>query len=245
MNLVSLIKVVLLSLTKKDEHARYRLAEFLATAVYPTFKFSEFGRSFLLDKNFIAVYEKFQGKENYHSLDRKFAMDQLMKIALQSGGDTAECGAFQGASSFLICRRIAGAGRSHHIFDSFEGVSQPKQFDGSHWKKGDLQSPEHVIRENLAEFSFVRYHKGWIPEKFEDVKNRLFSFVHIDVDLYEPTRDSLYFFYERMSSGGVILCDDYGFVTCPGARKALDEFIVGKPEPVIELPTGQAFILKK
>ena len=42
-----------------------------------------------------------------------------------------------------------------------------------------------------------------------------------------------------------MICDDYGFVTCPGAKKAMDEFFEDKAEPVIMLTTGQAFIIKQ
>jgi 2-polyprenyl-3-methyl-5-hydroxy-6-metoxy-1,4-benzoquinol methylase len=41
-----------------------------------------------------------------------------------------------------------------------------------------------------------------------------------------------------------MLFDDYGFATCPGARLAVNEFFVDKPERIIELPTGQAFVIK-
>ena len=52
------------------------------------------------------------------------------------------------------------------------------------------------------------------------------------------------FFYPRLNSGGMIICDDYGFRTCPGARRAVDEYMSDKMESVIELPTGQAVIIK-
>jgi hypothetical protein len=63
--------------------------------------------------------------------------------------------------------------------------------------------------------------------------------------LYQPTLDSVVFFYPRMNRGGLMLFDDYGFATCPGARRAIDEFFTDKPEPIIDLPTGQAFVLIK
>jgi len=66
--------------------------------------------------------------------------------------------------------------------------------------------------------------------------------VHIDVDLYEPTRAAFEFFHPRMAPGGVMVCDDYGFASCPGARKAVDEYFEGKPDVPIELPSGQALI---
>jgi hypothetical protein len=100
------------------------------------------------------------------------------------------------------------------------------------------------VRRNLGRFDFVVYHRGWIPKRFESVAEQAFSFVHLDVDLYQPTLDSLLFFYDRLQPGGILLCDDYGFANCPGARRALDEFFADKVEKIVSLPTGQAFIQK-
>ena len=68
--------------------------------------------------------------------------------------------------------------------------------------------------------------------------------MHIDVDLHQPTYDSLEFFYKRTTPGGIVLCDDYGSIHCPGAKKAMDTFFRDKPEEIIALSTGQAFIVK-
>jgi hypothetical protein len=230
-----------------SEESRFLLAERLSQLVYPKYKFSEFGRLYLEDENFLRLYEMFvaKGTTNYHSLDRKYVLDQFLKLVADVEGDTAECGAYKGASSFLICRRILESGKKHHVFDSFEGLSAPDAADGSYWKKGDLCSGEDEIRRNLRDFDFVVYHKGWIPERFRDVSSLKFCFIHLDTDLYMPTRDSLVFFYERLNPGGVIICDDYGFKTCPGAHKAFESFFSDKCEKVIALPTGQAFIVKK
>jgi len=232
-------------LVKRDEYSRFLLAEMVSRTIYKRYRFSEFGRQFLYDEDFIRYYETFEKNGNFHSLDRKYALDQLIQLTLFLEGDTAECGVYKGASSYLICRRIPGLGKSHHIFDSFEGLSAPRLEDGSYWKKGDLSSSEKVLRENLKDFSYVKYYKGWIPEKFLMVSDLAFCFVHLDIDLYQPTLDSLIFFYQRMVPGGIILCDDYGFISCPGAKKAMDSYFIDKPEKIISLPTGQGFVMKR
>jgi O-methyltransferase len=67
--------------------------------------------------------------------------------------------------------------------------------------------------------------------------------VHIDVDIYEPTRDSMAFFYPRLNDGGIIICDDYGFKSYPGATKAVDEFLRDKPEKMVALNDGGGFMI--
>jgi len=229
--------------TPEDE--KYRIAEALTYAVYPKYKFSEFARLFLEDETFLTYYRRFMDPGNWHSLDRKYTLDQLLKLTLHIDGDAAECGVYKGASSYLICRAIKPYGKWNHLFDSFEGLSSPTDRDGTYWTAGGLRADESHIRKNLAEFKNFTVYRGWIPDRFREVADRHFSFVHIDVDLYEPTRESIAFFYDRLRPGGVMLLDDYGFSTCPGAKLAADEFFTDRQEKIIMLPSGQAFIVRR
>jgi hypothetical protein len=62
-----------------------------------------------------------------------------LRLTASVVGDTAECGAFKGASSYLIweANKRSKPRRIHHIFDSFEGVSAPTSKDSDYWTKGD------------------------------------------------------------------------------------------------------------
>jgi O-methyltransferase len=53
------------------------------------------------------------------------------------------------------------------------------------------------MHETLAPFK-AEVRKGWIPDVFSAAEAETFCFVHIDVDLYEPTLESMRFFYPRM-----------------------------------------------
>ena len=224
---------------------RYQIAEALSGAVYPKYKFSEHGRIFLEDHEFVSAYERFMDTGNWHSLDRKYTLAQLLKLTLDLPGDVAECGVYKGGSAWLMCEAVRAHGKVVHLFDSFEGLSEPGEADGAYWSRGGLRVEESVVRENLKEFDNVAFHRGWFPEPFAEVAGKRFAFVHVDVDLFEPTRDCLSFFYPRVVTGGVLLFDDYGFTTCPGARAAVDSFFADKPEPIVMLPTGQAFVIKR
>ncbi|MBI3889900.1 MAG: class I SAM-dependent methyltransferase, partial [Candidatus Wallbacteria bacterium] len=197
------------------------------------------------DLGFREYYERLCGRSDWHSADRKFFLRSLLRLADGLEGDTAECGAYKGASSYLICEHFAAAAKLHHVFDSFEGLSSPGLADGQYWKAGDLTSGDDVLRRSLSAFPNLRVYPGWIPSRFGEVENSRFCFVHIDVDLHDPTLQSLEFFYPRMVPGGVLLFDDYGFSSCPGARQATDEFMRGRPEGLVHVPTGQAFVVKR
>lgn len=187
---------------------------------------------------YLKRFEEFGGCNS----DRRWMVSQLTKLVESVPGDTAECGVLAGSSSYLICRGLPG--RNHYMFDSFDGLSEPDASDGSYFEKNDLSYGVEALRENLKEFPNASIHKGWIPERFKDIESKRFAFVHIDVQLYQPTLDSFEFFYPRMNKGGIILCDDYGFGTCPGAKQAVDEFLADKPEKIIWLSGGSAFLVK-
>ena len=205
------------------------------------------------DNDYLDLWKQFQ-KNGASIKDRKYVLYSMAKAVSNLPGDTVECGVFDGGGSFLICSANACEKDDffHHMFDSFEGLSKPTSNDIPEdpksyvWKEGDLSVPLEIVEQNLRRFNFVKYHKGWIPDRFHEVADRKFSFVHVDVDLYQPTYDSIKFFYERTVTGGIILCDDYGSIACPGAKQAFDELVQEKPErSVIHLTTGQGFIIKQ
>ena len=241
------LKTLLKLLASRDPLTRFELLHFIGRRLVPNYRFLWPQIEWWNDPQFNAYLKRFGEFDGMNS-DRRWMLSQLMRLVATVPGDTAECGVFKGAGSWVMCkanRDHNAMARTHHVFDSFEGLSAPAEEDGNYWHAGALSCGLDSTAANLAEFGDrVVFHQGWIPDRFADVSELQFAFVHIDVDLYQPTRDSVEFFYPRMPAGGIILCDDYGFGTCPGARQAMDEFFSDKPEKVISLPGGGGFILK-
>lgn len=52
------------------------------------------------------------------------------------------------------------------------------------------------------------------------------ALMRIDTDWYESTRHELEHLFPRLSPGGVLIVDDYGFWR--GSRKAVDEYFQGE-----------------
>ena len=63
------------------------------------------------------------------------------------------------------------------------------------------------------------------------------SLLHIDVDLYEPTKHVLERLYDRVTTGGIIVLDDYGAFA--GTNKAVDDFF-GNNKQILKLPYSNA-----
>ncbi|MCP9443056.1 MAG: TylF/MycF family methyltransferase [Nitrospira sp.] len=226
-------------------HWKLLFLSYLTRRLLPNYPLTWDEIDWFYDEEFRRVLTRFGERYGFNA-HRRFALQQLLRLVDGVPGDTAECGVYKGLGSFIILQANQRScyKRMHHIFDSFEGLSAPSSSDGKHWRQFDLGFDMQRVKDNLAEFAQVSYYKGWIPERFNEVADREFAFVHVDVDLYQPTADSVSFFYERLNKGGVLLCDDYGFLTCPGATRAMDEFLEDKVEKMIFLPGGGGFFIK-
>lgn len=69
-------------------------------------------------------------------------------------------------------------------------------------------------------------------------------FAHIDVDLYDSTKCAIEFVYPKLTSGGIVVFDDYGDLVSQGAKKATDEFFTDKKEKPVYLTTKQSIVIK-
>jgi hypothetical protein len=155
------------------------------------------------------------------------------------GGAIAEVGTFQGASAKLIAE--TDSTRPIHLFDTFQGLPLPGQQDPS-FTAGQFACSLEQVKESLSQYQNLRLYKGLFPDSAGPVENTRFSFVHLDVDLYQSMADSLQFFYSRMIPGGVILCHDFSSIDA--ITFAVEEFFSDKPEPVIELSGNQCLIVR-
>ena len=155
-------------------------------------------------------------------------------------GDIAEVGVYKGGSAKLICEIT---NKQVHLFDTFEGLPELSKFDRpDQFHKGDYNASFSAVKNYLKDCSNVHLYKGLFPTTAENIENKKFSFVHLDVDLYQSTLDCLKVFYPRMNRGGVIISHDYNTI---GGKGAFDEFFKDKPEIIIEFPgCNQCLIVK-
>ena len=241
-----LLRRIQLALRNRGEMARFIFITRMARFLVPQYRFKHPQMAWWADEKFNGFLTRFDELTRFNT-DRRWVIHQFTRMVDSVPGDTAECGVFYGAGSYIILKAnemCSAHERMHFMFDSYEGLSAPVGVDGDYWKAADLSVGEAQVMLELADCKNFTLMKGWIPSRFGEVADRKFSFVHIDVDLYEPTRDSMAFFYERMSDGGIIIVDDYGFTSCPGATRAVDEVLDGRPEKMMALPDGGGFIIK-
>lgn len=176
-------------------------------------------------------------------------------------GDVAECGVGSGYSLAYIVSYLKRSKdqRRYHGFDTFEGFPyiHPEDLEGlredrkiisvvGHYKEFAFDHHSSTI-EKLRAADCATLHKGLFDESLNKLPSeKMFSFVFIDCDLYQSYKSCLESIYGRVSPGGVVLFDEYEMnAEWPGARKAIDEFLLDKPEKPLKMPFGPSWYIIK
>jgi O-methyltransferase len=155
-------------------------------------------------------------------------------------GALAEVGVFQGASAKLICE--AKGDRELHLFDTFAGLPSSSDSDRGVHRENQYHCSLESVQKYLNGYRAVHFYPGLFPDSAQNLPERKFSFVHLDVDLYQSTLSCLEYFYPRLLPGGVILSHDYSLLA--GVKKAFADFLQDKAEKPVELPSTQCLLIK-
>ena len=150
-------------------------------------------------------------------------------------GEFAEVGVYRGATSRFLA--ACAPGRTLHLFDTFQGFAlhdrEPENAADARFQA----TSEATVRRALGAAANAVIHPGYFPATTKGLEDRRFAFVLLDLDVYTPTLAGLEFFYPRLSRGGYVFVHDYNSPESNHAcRRALTEFLAGKPERAIELP---------
>ncbi len=171
-------------------------------------------------------------------------------------GALVECGVWRGGAIAMMAlahmRSHEVPWRSLHLFDSFEGLPEPRadvdgigaiQFargraDGKLVPVGQCVSSADDSRDLLLAtlkypVELVHYHNGWFQVTIERDGPEVgpIAVLRLDGDWYESTKVCLEHLYPHVARHGVVVIDDYAFYE--GCRRAVDEFLSNQVEPVM------------
>lgn len=192
-----------------------------------------------------------RGMTSLVDYDRAWTLVSAFQQTKTFPGEVWETGVYQGGSATLLKMLIqeSQAEQGHgpttlRLFDSFEGLpATDHELDLHH--KGEFGDTglEQVIQ-TVGKQDWIDFRKGWIPETFAGLDHAKIRFAHVDVDLYQPILDCCEFIYPRLVPGGIMVFDDYGLASCPGARAAVDQFFRDRPESPFVLVNGQCMVVR-
>ncbi|MDZ4147233.1 MAG: TylF/MycF/NovP-related O-methyltransferase [Flavobacteriaceae bacterium] len=175
---------------------------------------------------------------------------EIYNKILELPGDILEFGVYKGTSlvRLLSFRNLLENENSRKVFgfdiygkfpETFE-LESDKQFIEKFENAGGFGISKKELEVHLDNKGFRNYEliEGdilkTIDEYLTNNPSRKISLLHIDVDVYEPTKIILEKLWSRVVKGGILMLDDYG--TVEGETKAVDEFfadqniIINKPK---------------
>lgn len=165
-------------------------------------------------------------------------------------GDHVECGTYHGGSAAAAALGFGPGSRAMWLYDSFEGLPKPKEVDGpdaGQWT-GECVGAVEMLQKILSKISVpkdrIHVRKGWFQDTFCEPLPEKIALLHIDADWYDSVALALETFHDRVSEGGVIVLDDFGY--WEGCREAFYDFCAKKNlKPLLErCGTAQAWWVK-
>jgi predicted O-methyltransferase YrrM len=174
-------------------------------------------------------------------------------------GSIVECGVWRGGSVMAMIRALQRHGvedRDVYLFDTFTGMTKPSDADVSDydppalatWQESEandqrawdwafapevfnLESVRDVILATGYPEQRLHFVEGPVEDTLPAGAPESIAVLRLDTDWYESTLHELIHLYPRLSTGGVLIVDDYGH--WKGARQAVDEYFSSEAEPLL------------
>ena len=157
-------------------------------------------------------------------------------------GDFVECACYKGTSARIICDYVdfAHSEKNYYLYDLFEHDETMAHH----------AMPEHgatlfdTVKKRFASFQNVIITKGFVPQVLDVVSPEKISFLHVDMNNAPAEIGALERLFDRLSPGGVLVLDDYGWRAYREQKLAEDPWLAERGYEVLELPTGQGLVFK-
>jgi hypothetical protein len=199
--------------------------------------------SFLDDARFMAAVARHADNPVERTIIwRTAVLVWAARNGLRREGDFVECGCYRGTSARIVADTldIGATGRGYWLYDLFDYP------EGSVHHRLPALGPDlyETTRARFADLPNVRVLKGSVPEVLDGQSPDRIAFLHIDMNNAPAEIGALEALFDRVSPGGAILLDDYGYHGYREQRDAERAWFAARGYDVIELPTSQGLIIK-
>jgi O-methyltransferase len=210
----------------------------------------------------ISTYAPWQADEEFQRVYRAVRRNTLVDIwrchelwsllgeLTEIPGAVLEVGVWRGGSGSLMAVRAAALGIADPVFlcDTWTGVVKTGPID-TYYRDGKHDDTSRETVERLVRslgLANVELKQGVFPDQTgAEIGQRKFRLCHVDVDVYQSARDVFDWAWPRLSPGGVVVFDDYGFPACPGVTRMVDEQRCRDDRLVLHNLNGHGIIVKR
>jgi hypothetical protein len=202
---------------------------------------------YLNDKKFEQACERNARNDQERSLVLRLnTLIWAASEALRLPGDFVECGVFRGFCSAVIADYLdfERVPKRFYLYDTFDGIPPPydtENHDAPAYHESGLY--ESVVQ-RFSRYPNVQVVRGIVPDSFAQAAPKEIAFLHIDMNSSKAEIAALEILFDRVSPGGFVVFDDYGWCGYAAQQVAEDEFMRQRGHRILELPTGQGLLIK-
>ena len=204
----------------------------------------------LKDIEFLKLFKKAK-KNSLVNFYQGFELWKLVEQTDKLDGDVLEVGVWRGSTSIIMAAKLKYMNSNKHVYacDTFEGVVKSSSDHDNFYKDGEHSDTSFEFVKNIVQNEFnldnVTLLKGIFPEETEHfINDRKFSFCHIDVDTYNSAKEVVNWIWDRLSTGGIIVFNDYGFPMTRGITRLVNEYRKDSDKVVVHNFNGNGIIIK-
>lgn len=237
----------------QDDHAFFRSALERFSKLFGTMFADDnvilFERNlkFLNDRKFVEASERNAGNDQERSLVLR--LNTLLWAAAEAkriAGDFVECGVWRGYCSAVIADYLdfARVAKTFYLYDTFDGI--PAHLDSEGHDAPSFHEPglyESVVA-RFAPYPNVKVVRGVVPDSFANAVPDKIAFLHLDLNSSKSEIAALEVLFDRITPGGIVVFDDYGWSGYAAQQDAEDAFMSRRGHRILELPTGQGLLIK-
>jgi hypothetical protein len=165
---------------------------------------------------------------------RLYTLCWACEQALHVDGAIVDIGTYDGRALEVVLR-YQREQREVYAYDYFDGPPAESK------KSEHGPNLQQQVVERLGEWEAsifggdIRHHADTLPDQI--------AFCQIDLNDAEAEGFVFPLVYERLSPGGIVIFDDYGFARYHESAVTHQKFLEGK-EQILEMPTGQGLLIK-
>lgn len=232
--------------TKHNGSTKFTINNFQYAVVTPSANYSPW----LQDDEFQKIYHQIK-KNTLVDIYRCYELWEMTEAMyrLDSTAHFIEIGVWRGGTAGIVGRKLSllQSTSNFYLADTFSGVvkatANDKFYSGGEHADTSQEIVEQLLKDRYSGYKIL---KGIFPDETAHniPSHEKFSFCHIDVDVYESAKDIVDWIWGRMITGGIIIFDDYGFHSCDGVTKYVNELKKMTDRVIVYNMNGHAVMIK-
>jgi O-methyltransferase len=201
-----------------------------------------------------AAFQKAYSIVRDHTLVDEYRCHELWQICAQVSelepGDILEVGVWRGGTGCLFAQNCKehGIRGTVYLCDTFAGVVNAGDRDSAYVGGEHADTSKAIVLDLIKRMNLdnVEVLQGIFPDATgSQIADRRFRVCHIDVDVYESAARTFDWIWPRLVRNGIVIFDDYGFYSCGGVTRLVDQMRGVSDRLILYNVNGHALVIKR